>query len=235
VGLTPKPPGLSELAHQLRNYNNFTWLNASFFVDWLIHNLDICCWAKNALPISAQGMGGRAARTEPDQMLDHYSVEYTFADGAHLYAQGRHINKCWDIFSDFAHGTHGSAVIMESLAAAKPRIYKAHILRREHEVWRYSGPEPDSYQVEHDLLFDAIRNDKPYNETERCAKSSMTSIMGRMACDSGQMITFDEALASNVELAPGLEKITSLDGPAPVLPDAKGHYPIAMPGQTQVL
>ena len=33
-----------------------------------------------------------------------------FGDGSRLFAQGRHINKCWDIFSDFAHGTKGSAI-----------------------------------------------------------------------------------------------------------------------------
>jgi hypothetical protein len=101
-------------------------------------------------------------------------------------------------------------------------------------LWRYRGEPDDQYQTEHDLLFDAIRNDKPYNEAERCAKSCLTAIMGRMAIESGQMITFEEALNSNLELAPGLETMTS-DGPPPVVPDADGHYPIAMPGQTKVL
>ena len=41
VGFTPKPAGMSELAHQIRNYSNFTWLNGSFVLDWLIHNLDV--------------------------------------------------------------------------------------------------------------------------------------------------------------------------------------------------
>ncbi len=234
VGYRPKRPGENELAHQIANYNNFTWLNASFFVDWLIHNIDVCCWAKNALPVSAQGMGGRAARTEPDQMFDHYMVEYFFGDGSRLFAQGRHINKCWDIFSDFAHGTKGSAVIMENLAAPKPRLYRNQAQTRENETWRYSGPPCDPYQVEHDLLFDAIRNNKPYNETERSAKACLVAIMGRMAAESGQMITWDEAFNSNLELAPGLDNYTWESRP-PVEPDANGRYPIAVPGQAKVL
>jgi myo-inositol 2-dehydrogenase / D-chiro-inositol 1-dehydrogenase len=63
----------------------------------------------------------------------------------------------------------------------------------------------------------------------------MTGIMGRMAAESGQKIMWDEAFNSQLELAPGLEKITSLDAAAPVMPDADGHYPIAMPGSTKVL
>ena len=120
---------------------------------------------------------------------------------------------------------------MESLAAPKPRIYRNQKQTPENEVWRYAGPTPQEYQVEHDLLFDAIRQDKPYNETERCAKAVLTAILGRMAAYSGQLITWDQALASNLELAPGLDKLT-MDSPAPVMPDAQGHYPIPMPGLT---
>jgi predicted dehydrogenase len=231
VGFTPKSPGMSELAHQIRNYSCFTWLNAGFLVDWLIHDIDVCCWAKDAWPVMAQGMGGRQLRSAADQMFDHYAVEYTFDDGAKLFAQARHIDNTYGIFADFAHGSKGSAVIMESLAAPKPRIYKNQKQTRENEVWRYAGPTPQEYQVEHDLLFDAIRQDKPYNETERCAKAVLTSILGRMAAYSGQLVTWDQALASNLELAPGLDKLT-LDSPAPVMPDAQGRYPIPMPGLT---
>ncbi len=232
VGFTPKSPGMSEMAHQIRNYSCYTWLNAGFLVDWLIHNIDICCWAKNAWPVAAQGQGGRQVRSAPDQMLDHYWVEYLFDDGARLYAQARHMDGCWGEFADYAHGSKGSAVIMESLAAPKPRIYKNQKQTPENEVWRYSGPTPQEYQVEHDLLFEAIRRDKPYNEAERCAKAVLTSILGRMAVYSGQLVTWDQALASNLELAPGLENCT-MDSPAPVMPDAQGRYPIPMPGLTK--
>jgi predicted dehydrogenase len=235
VGFNPRQPGESELAHQIRNYSCFNWLNASFFVDWLIHNLDVCCWAKNAWPVSVQGQGARVTRTDPDQMLDQYSVEYTFSDGTKLFAQGRHVAGCWDVFSDFAQGAKGSAVLMENLGAAKSRIYKSHSQTAENLVWRYQGPAVDPYQREHDLLFDAIRNDTPYNETERAAKACLVSIMGRMAAESGLVINYDEALASNLELAPGLEQITSLDAPAPLMPDASGKYPVPVPGRTKVL
>ena len=104
VGFTPKSPGESELAHQIRNYSNFTWLNGSFLLDWLIHDIDVCCWVKDAWPVSAQGQGGRQVRTEPDQLFDHYAVEYSFADGTRMLAQGRHIAGCWDFCGNVIHG-----------------------------------------------------------------------------------------------------------------------------------
>ena len=231
VGFKPRREDMSEMAHQIHNYSNFTWVNGSFILDWLIHNLDVCCWVKDAWPVSAQGHGGRQVRTQPDQLFDHYAVEYTFPDGTRLFAQGRHMANTWGFFGDKIHGAGGSAVLGEGIK--EPRIYKGHQMTPENLVWEYKGPPCNQYQVEHDLLFDAIRNDKPYNETERSAYAAMTGILGRMAAESGKEITWEEALASNLELAPGLDQITSLDAPAPVMPDENGNYPVAMPGITK--
>jgi len=232
VGFGAKSAGESDLAHQIRNYSCFTWLNGSFLLDWLIHNLDVCCWVKDAWPVSAQGQGGRQVRTEPDQLFDHYAAEYTFPDGTRLFAQGRHMDNCWGFFGDVIHGAKGSAVLGEG--QSEPRIYKGHRQTKENLIWEYKGPGWDHYQYEHDLLFQAIREDKPYNETERCARAAMVGILGRMACESGQMITWDQALKSNLELAPGLDQYT-MDSKPPVLPDDKGRCPVAMPGRTKVL
>jgi predicted dehydrogenase len=232
VGHHPKSPDVSELGHQIRNYSCYTWLNGSFILDWLIHNLDVCCWVKNAWPVSAQGHGGRQVRTEPDQLFDHYAVEYTFPDGTRLFAQGRHQANTWGFFGDIIHGAKGSGVLGEGIS--QPRLFKTHKQTADNLLWDYKGPGCNQYQVEHDLLFEAIRQDKPYNESQRCAFAALVGILGRMAAESGQMITWEQALASNLELAPGLENYTADSNP-PVMPDANGRYPIAMPGHTKVL
>jgi myo-inositol 2-dehydrogenase / D-chiro-inositol 1-dehydrogenase len=232
VGFSPKPAGMSELAHQIRNFYCFTWLAGNFMVDWLIHDIDVCCWAKNAWPVSAQGQGGRQVRAEPDQMFDHCAVDFGFADGTRLVVQGRHIAGCWDYFGDVIHAAKGSATLGSMVP--NPRLYKAHLQTAEHLLWQYRGPKCDYYQREHDLLFEAIREDKPYNETDRCARATLASILGRMAVESGTLITWDVAMASNLELAPGLDQYTMESNP-PVMPDAQGRYPIAIPGTTKVL
>ncbi len=230
VGFNPKGPETSELAHQIRNYSCYTWLNGTFLLDWLIHNLDICCWAKGGWPVSAQGQGGRQQRRKPDQLFDHYAVEYTFEDGTHLLAQGRHMANCWGFFGDVLHGTTGSAVLGEGVP--KPRLFKGHQQTPDKLLWEYQGPAINAYQVEHDQLFAAIRQDLPYNETDRCARAAMTGILGRMAAESGALVSWEDALASKTELAPELDQM-SWDSPPPVVPDAQGDYPIAMPGVTK--
>jgi predicted dehydrogenase len=232
VGLAPRRDGESIVAHQIRNYSNFSWLNGTFLLDWLIHNLDVCCWAKGAYPISAQGMGGRQTRTEKDQLFDHYAVEYTFADGTRLFAQGRHQNGTWGCFQSTIHGTTGCAVIGEGVS--NPQIFKGHNPVAGNLLWEYTGAPPkDQYQVEHDVLFDCIRNDKPVNESERCCMTTMVGVLGRMAAETGQTITWDEAMNSPIELAPNLDKLT-MEGPAPIMPDETGNYPVAMPGITRI-
>ncbi|MBN1909831.1 MAG: Gfo/Idh/MocA family oxidoreductase [Pirellulales bacterium] len=230
VPFKPRQPGMSELAHQINNYSCYTWLNGSFLLDWLIHNLDIGCWAKNAWPVAAQGMGGRQVRTEPDQLFDHYSVEYTFADGTRLLAQGRHMTNCWQFFGNQIHGTNGSAILGEGQWDTK--LFKGYVQTPKHQIWHYDGPAPNRYQYEHVEFFDAIRNDKPYNETQRCAMAAMTGILGRMAVESGKRVTWDQAMASKFELAPGLDHLAWTDAP-PVVPDPDGNYPLAMPGMTK--
>lgn len=232
VGFTPKKEGMSDLANQIRNYSCYTWVNGSFILDWLIHNLDICCWVKDSWPVSAQGQGGRQVRDKHDQLFDHYAVEYSFPDGTRLFAQGRHMANCWGFFGDVIHGAKGSAVLGEGIK--EPRIYKGHKQTPANMIWEFEGEAKNQYQVEHDLLFDAIRNDKPYNEAERSAYAAMTGILGRMAAESGKKITWDDAIASDLVLAPGLEDMT-MDSEAPLKPDEDGSYPIAMPGFTEVL
>ena len=58
----------------------------------------------------------------------------------------------------------------------------------------------------------------------------MTSIMGRMATYSGQVIDWDKAINSGLNIMP--EKF-AFDAMPPLLPDANGLYPVAIPGVTK--
>jgi hypothetical protein len=55
-----------------------------------------------------------------------------------------------------------------------------------------------------------------------------------MAVEGGLRVGWDEALASDLALAPDLDAITPSSS-APVGPDAAGRYPVAVPGLTPAL
>src|ERR1043165_2227990 len=81
---------ISEVLYQVRNFHSFLWASGGLFNDFYIHNLDECCWMKNAFPIKAEAVGGRHYRGDMvDQNFDSYDVEYTFADGAKLFVRDR--------------------------------------------------------------------------------------------------------------------------------------------------
>ena len=220
-----REPGMSEMTYQMRNWYYFNWLCGDHIVEQHIHNLDVANWIQGAPPVSAQGQGGRAVRTGPDtgEIYDHHMVEFSYADGTRLHSQCRHIGGCWDSVSEHAHGTLGVA-----------DVSAARITSQGGWDWRHrSGEEGvDPYQAEHDALFAAIRAGTPHMEAEYGATSTMTAIFGRMATYSGRLLKWDEALASNVRLAP--ERL-DWDALPRSLPDAHGRYQSAIPGVTPVL
>jgi myo-inositol 2-dehydrogenase / D-chiro-inositol 1-dehydrogenase len=217
-------PNETEMHYQIRNWYYFTWLSGDHIVEQHCHNIDVCNWIKGAHPVRAQGMGGRQVRNAKrhGQIFDHHFVEFEYADGARMLSQCRQIPGCWTSVSEHAQGTKGSADLVagRNLFAIKGAA-----------SWRFNakGARRDAYQQEHDDLFDAIRNDKPFNEAEFAGTSTMTAILGRMCTYSGQQIEWEDALNSKIELLP---KTFGWDATPPVLPDANGFYPVAMPGQT---
>ncbi|HEX7344413.1 MAG TPA: Gfo/Idh/MocA family oxidoreductase, partial [bacterium] len=199
----PKPPGITDLLYQVQRFHSFIWASGGCFSDFYIHIIDHQCWMKNAWPVKAQALGGRHYRQSPegvtyvDQNLDTYSVEYTFPDGATFLMDGRCIMGCKDIYSSYAHGSKGLAIVSKSGDCGMPSsTYKGQNPDRANMIWesKVRPDERDPYQNEWNDLVDAIRNDKPYNETERGVKASLVTSLGRMAAHTGQEITYDEIL-----------------------------------------
>src|SRR5439155_7154576 len=166
-----------------------------------------------------------------DQNFDSYSVEYTFADGAKMYMDGRCINGCNDIYSSYAHGSKGLAIVSHHNDCGTPSsTFKGQNPQRSNLIWmsKEVPGQQDPYANEWADLMDAIRNNKPYNEVERGVKASLVTSMGRMAAHTGQEITFDQMLNSQHEFAPGVDKLT-MASPAPLPADKDGKYPVPMP------
>jgi len=234
----PKPPGISDLLYQVQRFHSFIWASGGNFSDFYIHIIDHQCWMKNDWPVKAHALGGRHYRQSPegityvDQNLDTYSVEYTYADGTKFIMDGRCIMGCNDIYSSYAHGSKGMAVVSKSGDCGMPSsIHKGQDPMRSNMVWesKVSREERDPYQNEWNDLVDAIRNDKPYNEVERGVKGSLVTSLGRMAAHTGQEVTYEQILNSDHEMAPDLDKLT-MDSPAPLRANSEGRYPIPEPG-----
>ncbi len=228
-----KPAGMSELMYQIRNFHAFLWASGGCYSDFLIHNIDESCWMKDSWPAKAKASGGRHYRgNNVDQNFDTYSVEYTFDDGAKLFLEGRTISGCKQEFASYAHGTKGSAIISKnSHYSGRCPIYKNQkIGDKQSQIWIAKRDEPSPYQVEWDILMDAIRNDKKQNEVERGVMASVVTVMGRLAAHTGREWTLKQTLEHEPEFAPDVDKLT-LESNAPLQADSEGKYPVPEPGK----
>lgn len=234
----PKPPGISEVMYQVQRFHSFLWASGGNYSDFYIHIIDHLSWMKNAWPVKAMALGGRHFRFAPDgtpyvdQNFDVYAVEYTYEDGTTFTFDGRCMTGCSEIYSSYAHGSKGMAIVSKSGDCGLPSaIYKGQKPDRADMVWesKVSREEMNPYRNEWMDLVKAIRNDQPYNEVKYGAEASLVTSMGRMAAHTGQVITFDQILNSNHEFAPTVAQLTP-GGPAPLTMDDKGRYPVPQPG-----
>lgn len=229
--VTKRPADFPELLYQVKNFHGFLWASGGAFSDFLIHNIDECCWMKNDWPVEAKGYGGRHYRGNYiDQNFDSYSVEYTFADGTKMMLEGRGMDGCDNEFASYAHGSKGCAVISQSgHAPSFARTYKGQSMTKSNLLWQFPQPEPDPYQLEWDHLMASIRENKPHNEARRGALASLVTAMGRLSSHCGKTITFEEMLNHEHDLGGEVDKL-SFEAPAPVLANADGKYPMPQPG-----
>jgi len=167
-----------------------------------------------------------------DRNFDSYSVEYTFADGAKMYMDGRCMIGAESIYASYVHGSKGMAIVAKDGDCGMPSsTYKTQSPRRDSVIWtsKVDPKERDPYLNEWNDLMAAIRNDQPYNEAKRGVEASLVTSMGRMAAHTGQEIRYEDMLNSTQEFAPDADKLTFASA-APVLADAEGKYPIPQPG-----
>ncbi len=227
----PFKGGQSELLWQIRRPYFFLWVSSAWFIEMMIHQVDECCWIKDAWPVSVQGLGGREPNsTDCSQNLHTYSIEYTFPDGTKALVNSRSISSCHNDFSTFVHGTKCGAQFSGNVHAPTVHIYKDQRAAKNNIAWRPEKEKVSPYRVEWDVLLNAIRRNKPHNEVRRAAFTNLASIMGRAAIHTGKIITWDEAMASDFMFCKNVGGLTK-DSPAPVQADAEGCYPVPVPGK----
>lgn len=223
VWVRPRQPGQTEMEYQMRNWYYFNWLCGDHITEQHIHNIDVMNWFKGAYPVKAQGMGGREVRKgkEHGEIYDHHFVEYHYADGTIMNSQCRHIKGTYSIVDEMIVGTKGVV-----------KCGAAEITSKGKSLFKFDkAKENEPYQNEHDELFAAIaKGEYKFADADNGAKSTLTSIMGRMATYSGQIIDWDKTLNSGISIQPVKY---AWDAPPPVLPDANGFYPVATPGVTK--
>src|SRR5690606_5048717 len=224
VWVRPRKPNQTEMEYQMRNWYYFNWLCGDHIVEQHVHNIDIADWIKGIYPVTIQGTGSRAHRTgkEYGEIYDNFAVELAYDDGTVVYSQSRHFE-----------GSHNR--VDETFQATKGRAYLS--AGNQAILWDLNGNEiyrhqpkgdPNPYAQEHVELFDAIaKGEHRFQDIDFSAYSTLTGIIGRIACYTGKVVKWEEAIQSNVDLSPAAY---AWDAHPKVMPDEHGFYPVAKPG-----
>ena len=221
--VTPREPWMSEIEWQCSTQYHFAWLSGDDVPQSLVHNLDRSSWVMHdTAPAKCHGLGGRSSMTDPiyGNVFDHHSVVYEYENGVKIYAFCRTTEGCFNDTSSIVMGTKGRASILQC------EIWGEN-------AWKWQG-SCDPYQVEHDVLFKAIRSGEPVNNGAYMARSTMMGIMGQASCYTGEEITWEKINNSSFHYGPKPEECHDGMEP-PVVPGPDGSYPVPKPGVTRLL
>ena len=211
-----RKPDMTETQFQVFNWYHFNWLSGDHICEQHVHNIDIANWMLGAVPESAYGVGGRQNRVpgQPSEIYDHHAVNFSYPGGVRIASQCKQFAGGDGRVNEEFQGTKGFVRIGEITD------FKGNVL------WKFEGQKSNPYQVEHDELHDAIRNDKPLNNAVYATEASFAAVLGRLATYSGKVWKYADAIQLPYRTMP--ENLT-WDTPAPVQPDKDGLYPIPMP------
>jgi myo-inositol 2-dehydrogenase/D-chiro-inositol 1-dehydrogenase len=216
-----REPDQNEMQFQVNNWYHFNWLCGDHICEQHVHNIDVANWVLDALPQSAYGVGGRQNRVpgQSSEIYDHHAVNFSYPNGVRIASQCRQF-------------PGGAGRVDEEFQGTKGYVKIGEITNRAGKVlWKFEGKAANPYQVEHDELHDAIRNDKPLNNAYYGTTSSFSAVLGRLATYSGKPWKYADALALDYRTMP---EDVAWDTTPPVLPDAEGNYPLPMPATFKI-
>jgi len=219
-GEVPRKPDWSDMEYCLRNWQYYTWLSGDHIVEQAVHSIDRLVWAMNdEMPVSVNCAAGREVRSDApkgNNIFDHFTAAFEYADGRHGFHICRHFPGAASDNSDSIVGTRGTATVNGFQNKQQTVVDGA--------TWQSEAPKNDMYQQEHDELFASIRSAKPINDGVWMTNSTAMAIMARMSGYTGQPVTWQQLWESKEDLAPTAWDFSAAPPPSP----------IAVPGKTKL-
>ena len=218
-----REPGQTVMEWMIRDWVNWNWLSGDHIVEQHVHNIDVFNWFSHMLPEKCVGFGARHRRPTGDQ-YDMFSVDYTYPNGVHVHSMCRQIDGCNNLVGEYIQGTKGSLWTHEG-GGGTAIISDL----KGNEVWKWDvEKEREEYsQTGSGVLqlanwVDRIRKNQPINQATETAESTLTAIMGRQSAYTGAEVTWEQIMASDMDLTPNELALVNLD---------VSQYPVPVPGR----
>ncbi len=218
AGNFTRQPGWNDMEAMIRNRANWRWLTGDSIVNLMIHNIDGMNWFFEKNPSRASGFGGRYHRPTGD-MYDYFSIDFVFDDNKHYQGMCREMDGCTNNISDIILGSKGYTNCKNQIFD-----YDGNL------IWEYQYPVGEDgkptnrtrispYDQEMICFATAIRTNKPINEAEQLAYSTLTGIMGRESAYTGRDVEWEDIMYSDLKLGPDKYEWGPIDmEPVPPVP-----------------
>jgi predicted dehydrogenase len=173
-----------DMTWQHRAWYSFVWICGDQVVEQHLHNIDVINWLMGGHPVEVVATGGAAWRPREEiygNIFDHISADFVYANGVHMSSYCR----------QYPRGLPTN--ISELVVGSKGRS----------DCKSMGAKGIDPYVQEHIDMVKSIRGQGPYiNHGMKVAESTMTCVMARESAYSGQKITWDQMMASQLDLFP---------------------------------
>jgi predicted dehydrogenase len=187
VGGASAKPRATPLTPEMEARMWYPWRAKSgdMIVEQDCHGVDVLNWYAQRHPLSAVGDGGRKVRRYGDTM-DHLNVTYDYGQGLHGFLHACQLAQGWSLVDEQFFGTEGTI--------------ETH---RRYYRWSRPGQKPLQGDSKREITIDAIERfltrvieGRPENNAQAAAESTLTSLLGRLAIDTGRRVTWEELLKS---------------------------------------
>jgi predicted dehydrogenase len=190
---------------RLRNWLWDRVLSGDILVEQNIHVIDLCNWIIGAHPIKATATGGRNAVTHAGDTWDNYQVIYTYPNGVHLSFSSTQWGN--NGFFDVTERVFGEKGIAEAPYSGPVRIIGDNAWEWKPEgapataapgTFAANGAFTDNLEFadrEKDKAFiESIASGQFHNQAQAGVDSALSAMLGRMAGQLGQEVTWEEQL-----------------------------------------
>jgi myo-inositol 2-dehydrogenase / D-chiro-inositol 1-dehydrogenase len=190
------PPG-TETA-RLRNWVFDKTLSGDIIVEQNIHAIDVANWLLRSHPLKASGTGGRKVRTDVGDCWDHFLCTFFYPDDVSVSFSSRQ--------AGFGPGGIICNIFCQTGAVLTEYAGKVSVVGQRGNY--KGGFNPDLYRTgaaeNLKRFIEAVHTDRPINNVQESANSTITAILGRAAAYNQTTVTWDDLIAANLKLDPHL-------------------------------
>lgn len=185
------------LERRLRNWNLDRTLSGEIIVEQDIHMIDVADWFLGAHPLEAVGRLGLARAERQGDMVDFFSVQYTYPEGVAADFIG----------TRFASGYRDQCVRVQGTRGTVDSHYMGAVNIAGSNPWKGADSDTTRLGAQTNVrnFLESIRSGSPIDNTGAAAQSNLTAILGRTAAYRKRSVTWEEMLRTGEKFEAKLE------------------------------